>query len=306
MASIIFCRYSDIFVFCPTSDYQRPVAVSVSAEKCQPYSNMLRVHNLQKTDPKVNFTVCVQPFHYRYANVLAFVEWIELNLLLGAEYFTFYNYSLNPKMNHVLEWYSKRGYAEVIQWPLPMRVEKNSEIAFCGQILAQNDCHYRNKFKSVFTVHIDLDEFIIPRNQKERTWHQVIARLPVADMYTFLNTFFKLEWADTNTSFPGKDIAVSYGLNTLLKLVREEKISPAYQRSKFMARTEGVISLAVHDAIKTKHNNKFVVPVNDGLVQHYRNWENPEDPKKRTKDTTIMKYKDDLIRKVQETWTFLV
>ena len=278
-----------------------PIAVSLLTDKCQSAINSLEILNRKKTDYKVTFTVCLKPFHFHYSKVFALVEWIEFNIILGAEYFTFYNHSSDPKLNTVLEWYSKRGLAEVIQWPAPMRVQGKREIEYAGQIIAQNDCHYRNRFKSKYTVQIDVDELIIPRRKTQKTWAEVFANLPEADMYTFRNTFFKLEWPDTNISFDGKDTAASYGLNTLLKLVREEKIFPAYQRSKYIARTDGVSVVNIHDAI-AKHRNKFVVPVEDGLVHHYRNWENPGDPKERKTDTTVLKYKDVMIKNVKEAW----
>ena len=299
-----FCRFRDVLFLCPVQGPSVPVAVSLLTDKCQPVLNSMKVLNRKQSIPKRNFTVCVKPFHFNFSKAFALVEWIELNILLGAEYFTFYNYTLNPKLNPIIEWYSKRGLVEVLQWPLPMTFEiADREIKTAGQVIAQNDCHYRNKFKSKYTVQVDVDEFIIPRDITERTWSQLLSRLPDSDAYIFLNTFFKLEWPVTDISFDGKNDAIVYELNTLLRLVREEKISAPYIRSKYIARTDTVELVWIHDVIKAKRQKRYVVPKTDGLVQHYRNWFNPGDPKERVADTTVLKYKDKLITNVKKAWS---
>ena len=298
----LFCRYKEVFFFCPTNETSIPVAVSLVTHKCKPALNSLEIRNRIEEQYKYNFTVCLKPFYLNYSKAFALVEWIEFNLLLGAQYFTFYNYTLYHELNPIMEWYSKRGLAEVIQWPLPMRAHVNREIEWAGQLIALNDCHYRKRYNSKFTVQIDADEFLIPRNKKKMTWSEVLENLPDADIYTFQNTFFKLEWPDSDIAFEGKDTAREYGLNTLLKFQREQKIFRPYDRSKYFARTDTVTIVHNHDAV-TKRGKKYVIPITEGLVQHYRDWENPGDPKERVIDTTMLKYKDKLLRNVKEAWS---
>jgi len=44
----------------------------------------------------VNYTVCVTPLNFRYNNYQQLVETIEVNRMLGAAHFVFYNYSTGP------------------------------------------------------------------------------------------------------------------------------------------------------------------------------------------------------------------
>ena len=293
--TIIFLfRYTAAHFFCPLPDEQKPSAVSLADRKCINASNIMRVNSHNLTIRR-NFTVCVTPLNYRYNRAHELIEWIELNRILGADFFTFYNYTSGPAVNDVLNFYARQGLLEVIPWRLPMGVDtwprKDTpvEIHYFGQLAASNECLRRNRDLTEYIVVIDLDEFIIPRAEAVVTWVEMMKKLPDKGAFIFCNTFFRKDWYDTQINFPNKTKAFDLKLTTLLKLDRESKISPHNSRSKYIVKTKAVEVLGIHNIWRMARNQSHhLVPTNVGLVHHYRNWENPSDKIPRTHDQVVL------------------
>lgn len=104
-----------------------------------------------------NFTVCFPPLHSDYNNVGQFVQTIELSKILGAGHFYVYNFSVGSEMNSILRWYQEENWITVLQFPLPIL-----DTWYYGQMLAINDCIYRNIGTSKYVVISDTDEIIVP------------------------------------------------------------------------------------------------------------------------------------------------
>lgn len=115
---------------------------------------------------------------------LHLLEFLELNTILGASHFTFYNHTLGARASCVLKHYingdflsddgnngskseyrrpiaNQRATVNVLPWDLRMRSQK--DIRTEGLFAALNDCVYRNMYRYQHVALIDLDEFIIPR-----------------------------------------------------------------------------------------------------------------------------------------------
>lgn len=252
------------------------------------------------------------PLNFNYSRAYELVEWIELNRLLGAEKFTIYNYSSAPNVARVLDYYVSLGKVEVVQWRLPIVVDtwpKKSvpEIHYFGQVGTLQDCLFRNKLESEYIVNIDLDEFIIPREENVNTWPDMINKSGVKNgIFVFRNTFFRKEWSDTNRSFENKSIAKKYQLATLLKTRHEARILPHGSRSKYIASTAEVVRLNVHSVIAGKQKMTLVNP-DTALLHHYRNWLVFDEPEKnKVEDSVIVrKYASKLTEKVDKIWKTL-
>lgn len=97
---------------------------------------------------------------------LHLLEFLELNTVLGASHFTFYNHTLGPRANCVLKHYvngdflpsdtsskneyrrpiaNQRATVNVLPWDLRMRSQK--DIRTEGLFAALNDCVYRNMYR---------------------------------------------------------------------------------------------------------------------------------------------------------------
>ena len=246
-------------------------------------------------------------FHYDRAYEL--IEWIELNRILGVEFFTLYNHTTGPSVDAVLNFYSSQGILKVIPWKLPMgvdtwpRMNTPVEIHYFGQLAAINDCLRRNRNQTEYLLVIDLDEFIIPRADGVITLPQMMKTLPENGAYIFCNTFFREDWGDTGVEFDNKDKAVKFRLNTLLKLNREVIISPHNSRSKYIVHPNDAEVLGIHQIWSMGRNKAHRVGKEVALLHHYRNWENPKDKNARVEDKIVLdRFRDVLIERVTDVW----
>ena len=309
MSLTVCFRYTSTHFFCTLPDHQAPCAVSLVDTKCINASNAMAVRSAHLV-PRRNFSVCTTPLNYGYNRAHELVEWIELNRILGAEFFTFYNYTSGPAVDAVLNFYRKRGVVEVIPWRLPMGVDtwpkRNTpvEIHYFGQLASSNDCLRRNREITNYLAVIDLDEFIIPRGEGVKTWTDMMKGLPNNGAYFFCNTFFRKEWNNTNVNFSNKEDAVRLKLTTLLKLDRESKIAPHSSRSKYIVKPKAVEVLGIHNIWRMSDKHKhYNVPNTAGLLHHYRNWENPFEKVARTTDKIVLdKFGPVLMDTVSQVW----
>lgn len=290
----------------PGSANGYPYALSLVTDKCQKPENIVPVRHYTKEE--YEFTVCVTPFNFNYSRAYELVEMIELNRVLGANHFVFYNYSINKNVNRVLDYYKSKGIVEVLTWNLPMKVDTwpprrgPVEIHYFAQLGALNDCLFRNMIKSKYLVYQDLDEFIIPR--KGKSWREMLTNLPANQAaYTFRNVFFRKEWPDTNLTYAGKDIAKKYKSVTLLKLKRETKILSKTHRAKYIINPKYVDMVGIHNIWRFKSGkSNHYVNQEIGLLHHYRDWEQPNDTVPRTEDRQTLIYKDELLERLKDTW----
>ncbi|KAI8750475.1 uncharacterized protein LOC106054153 isoform X1 [Biomphalaria glabrata] len=139
------------------------VSLTFTSENTLPTNSLEVLYSLPS---QRNFTVCYAAL-FNFTNYRQIIQNVEFNRVLGAEHFFVYNMSISSATDIVLRHYQKRGLMTVIQWPLPA-----SEIHYNGQVLAINDCVYRNKGISKYVVIQDTDEFIIPNHHD--TWGDLI------------------------------------------------------------------------------------------------------------------------------------
>ncbi|XP_053396492.1 beta-1,4-galactosyltransferase galt-1-like isoform X2 [Mercenaria mercenaria] len=114
-------------------------------------------------DMPYNFSICVPPL-FGDIDVMRFVEFLELNRILGFQHFIFYVSTIkNPDMYKILDHYKKMGIVTIIEWALPSNI-RSGQIWYNGQLSAHNDCLYRAMSLTQYLAIIDLDEFIVPHN----------------------------------------------------------------------------------------------------------------------------------------------
>jgi len=279
----------------------KPSFISVVSGNCQQPDHILMV---KSTSPargsySVQFTVCLMPLHFNYSRVYELVEWIELNRILGAERFTVYVHLSTDNDEKILSYYKEHGLVEVIRWPLPVN---NDEIHYFGQVVALQDCLYRNKATSEYVVNVDLDEFVIPHREDLYSWKDIVANRSITTLsFIFKNTFFRKEWLKTDGhNFTGKEIALQFKLITLLLNEHETTYFPYGDRSKYFAKTSQAESLMIHEVKGT--GVPVNVPSDVALLHHYRNGFDYTAVPKMKDDTVIHKYGKTLLRNVQDTW----
>ncbi|GAB1608318.1 hypothetical protein Ahia01_001116000 [Argonauta hians] len=305
--------YTACYFLCPLHKVKvPPVSVSIVLKKeCQKPENYVLVtpNSVAKEEDKKQFTVCLSPLHTEYNNIYELVEWMEINQLFGADYFVFYNSSIGPTARKILNQYTNEGLSEIVQWNIPFEYNLKKEpfgIHYHAQLAAINDCLYRNLYKSKYVVFIDIDEIIVPKEQ--RNWLSLINNIKhTANIgaYIFRSTFFRKEWEDTEKKFSGKNIAEKYNLSSLLKLKREHKIFPVYIRSKTIVNPLKVETVGIHNIWRFRPGYiASEIRTTQGLLHHYRDFENPKD-KNRLYDNSTLTYKDDILKRITKRWQVL-
>ncbi|KAK3107889.1 hypothetical protein FSP39_024488 [Pinctada imbricata] len=251
--------------------------------------------------------------HSNFNNGQELVEMIELNRLLGADFFIFYNLSSAQNIGGILNYYQSQGLVEIIQFNLPSKVTVYDWIPtvegvhYYGQFAALNDCVYRNKGVSRYVVNQDMDEFIIPR--KLETWQQLMENLPEGS-YLFRSTIFPKDWPDVLSGNDAVD-ALKFGSKTVLKQLRETKVFPHDQRTKWIVRPECIVSCATHDVRKTIANEScrhYNVPETKAIIHHYHDYGNRLSimvHKPSVLDDRINMYKSELLKRLKCKWNAL-
>jgi hypothetical protein len=151
-----------------------------------------------------------------------------------------------------------------------------------------------------FVAVLDFDEVIFPVNDDDMTWEDMIRRLnttEVKDTYTLQNFYYP------NVEQKLVDGVPSY-MYILQHVQRLKKNSEAGAACKSLFNTETV--LAVHNHFpyyclsEQKNCILQVVPLEVGHLNHYR-YKGNENNETMVEDTSIWKFKDQLMKAVHET-----
>lgn len=177
-------QYTATVYECPVHATSPPAYVSLVTKQCASPSNVLLVQSATKELPfKHRVTVCLKPLVQKYDRTLHFVQWVEINRLLGVDKFVVYDFSVGPNIEQVLKYYSGQGLLEVVQWKPPMVVERlppynrSVQLDKYGETAALNDCLFRNKRHSKFVSNIGVNEFIISKINKNMSISETIAKI---------------------------------------------------------------------------------------------------------------------------------
>ncbi|XP_045197976.2 uncharacterized protein LOC123552394 [Mercenaria mercenaria] len=309
-------KYAMTLFECPFRSARFPQYVSLITNTCDTPLNLIRIDETKvQSNYRRKFTVCLSPLNFMYSRAYELIEWIELNRILGAEKFVVYNYSSASNVKEVLDYYSKRGFVEVIQWPLPMAVdtypatEVRAEIHYFGQTAALHDCLYRNKRESEFIVNIDLDEFIIPHGNETTNWKEIVRKVDTnnAKAFVFKNTHFRRDLNHKHSKHSWMNDyqeTKRFKLTTLQTFQREVKVYIKGVKSKYMVRTDGLLYLMIHFVPELPLSQDITISEEIALLHHYKNFEHdPEVSTDSVPDYTVLdKYGDKLISNVERVW----
>lgn len=162
---------------------------------------------------------------------------------------------------HLLQKYQAKGYVNILKWSLPIGNLKKSEVHYFGQMAALNDCLYRTKGYSSYIAVLDVDEFIIPQNETDKTWNDILKRLPISSAYIFRSVYYVRNDTSRNTSG---------ALVTQSGLLRDSFIFGSHKRSKYIAKVDKVETMGIHFIWKLIDGSEHTVDPSVGLVHHYR------------------------------------
>ncbi len=286
-----------------------PRSVSVVREiyedqRKYPNHVLIQSNSLPEGVPLRNISVCVMsPLfigHNSQKIQNRLINFIEINRLFGAEWFTFYKYSVSGEVDLLLRHYLEAGMIEVHQWPLP-----SINIHYYAQQLAFHDCLYRNLKKSKYLAVLDFDEIIVPH--KVDTWQKTISSIEAdsrkdwcAFMFrnVFLDSVFHCELTETHNTY-----ILNMSIDPLLRTRRDKSPWPNQSRSKLIINTKFAQKIGVHlmwtclDSTTT-----YSIPENIGLLHHYRSG---KFKKQTVRDNTVCKFKDQIVKVIHERYKSL-
>ncbi|XP_064615369.1 beta-1,4-galactosyltransferase galt-1-like [Liolophura sinensis] len=271
------------------------LSLSVDGFRKKHRSSVLKMNitmaTTDKGSSKKDFGVCVPPI-FGDVSIISLVQFVELSKLLGASDFTFYHTNTSPSdVDQVLRYYQKKREITVIPWILPGNASEKI-LWYYGQILAIQDCLYRNMARFKYLVFNDLDEFIVPRNAT--TWSEMVEEIFKDSSQINLTSSNTAGFAFKSAFFsPKEPIDGTYKVRFLQYFYRTKTFSSL--RTKMIVKPRNIFELGIHH-ISHPIKNAVTVPVDPSiaLIHHYRTCSSDYDNSMKchptTEDLTLLKY----------------
>lgn len=215
----------------------------------------------ERSSVPLKYTLCMPTMFNRYNNVLQFVQAMELYQLLGIQKAIIYKTSCSAIMETVLQYYSSEvGFLQVLPWPIDSHLKPSSswlpslspgEIHYYGQIPANNDCVFRNMYRSRYVLMHDPDEVIIPTgNVSFETFMSDLEKTHGENVnFYFPNNVFPQEEMEENSSYDRPEWKHLPGTNLLMHMLREEDNS-GYNTGKLVLDPRSVLQMEVHSVVR--------------------------------------------------------
>ncbi|CAF1230640.1 unnamed protein product [Didymodactylos carnosus] len=306
--------------------------ITLFETNCTKLGNNLPIRNNRPLDGKKQpFAVCVKGLEFLSEDIsVKLIEWIELLNLLGAEKIFFYEFDIHPNISQVLEYYQQQDKVHVEKLTLPGSQPNSPEIREKylkekminrrqNELIPYNDCFYKNIYFYHYILLLDIDEVIMPL--QHRTWLETIQEiqrnwLNKNETYTSFsarNVYFLEDLDEENSTEIGQfneQLNIPPYLHMLTHIYRSSHytISGAYVKTFFD--TERLITLHNHFPLSCfRRCRAYEINITLAHLQHYRKSCvkaiqkscQTEHRLHRIRDTTIWRYKNDLIQRTSLT-----
>lgn len=271
------------------------LSLSVDGFRKKHRSSVLKMNitmaTTDKGSSKKDFGVCVPPV-FGDVSIISLVQFIELSKLLGASDFTFYHTNTSPSdVDQVLRYYQKKKEITVIPWILPGNASEKT-LWYYGQILAIQDCLYRNMARFKYLVFNDLDEFVVPRNAT--TWSEMVDEIFLVSSQSNLTSSNIAGFSFKSAFFsPNEPIDGTYKVRFLQYFYRTKTLSSL--RTKMIVKPQNIFELGIHH-ISRPIENTITVPADPSIafIHHYRTCSSDNDSSMKchptVEDLTLLKY----------------
>lgn len=181
--------YSPHLITCQLPDSDQlpaPSCVSLVEKPCDRATNILSVV-YNKPSKKQKFAVCVKGLDFYEVDLShRIVEWIEALGIMGVHKVFFYALHVHPNISKVLNYYQSIGKVDVTHITLPgdepnlpilqhQYLLNNMDQQCFNELIAYNDCFYRNLYSYDYIVPLDVDEIILPT--RDQNWTGLMERV---------------------------------------------------------------------------------------------------------------------------------
>ena len=255
---------------------ETPLMASISTNSsCHTTTATIPIQS-DTSDKNLTYGVCLHQPLYDVSDPQLLVDWVELNLALGAEIITVYLQNVTDSFYTLMLPYIKRDVVEVIDWKLkPPLIDGYTKC--WGQVGTINECIYRNLYRVKYVALIDIDEFIVP--QKKQSMTEMLYNLhllrPTASSYTFLNTLFTKDGVslpEVKSSIKCHHMNWPRFFTFTLQCANPKNEGKLFHWHKIVLKPQAVIGAWIHWPTKVLpgYDSTYYVPVNIGLTHHYR------------------------------------
>ena len=259
---------------------------------CTDPNGYIPIQGEQSKQP-LTYGVCLHKGLYDLKEPQILVDWVELNIILGAEIITVYLQNVPESYYTAMLPYINKGIVEVLDWNLKPPIIPGYTKHW-GQSGTITECIYRNLYRVKYLALIDVDEFIVP--QEKTTVVEVLK-----DMEEMTKSENPASFIFYNTWFFNNNVSIPE-LKTARKCPRRpwpryftftqqtadpEREHKFFKYHKFIAKIEGVNAAWYHwpTSVREGFSNSYRVPARYGLLHHYRV---PPRARVKTKSTFVM------------------
>ena len=238
---------------------------------------------IQYNKPKQRLTygVCLHKGLYDLNEPEILVDWVELNILLGAEIITVYLQNVPESYYTAMIPYIEKGIVEVLDWNLkPPLIPGYTK--HWGQSGTITECIYRSLYRVKYLALIDVDEFFVP--QQKTTIVELLKDIDEMTKsenpasFIFYNTWFfdnNVRLSELNTDAASKKCPQKSWpryLTFTQQTADPEAEHKNFKYHKIIAKVEAVNAAWYHWAtsVKEGYNSSYYVPAKYGLLHHYR------------------------------------
>ena len=247
-----------------------------------------------KSEKRFTYGVCLHKALYDLHKPQLLVDWVELNIVLGAEIITVYLQNVSESYYTAMLPYIERGIVEVLDWnmkpPLIPGYTKH-----WGQTGTTSECIYRNLYRVKYLALIDVDEFIVP--QRKTTVVEVLKDLEIMTKsdkpasFIFYNTWFYsngISIPELKSSSKCGNYSWPRYFTFTQRTADPEAEDKYFIYHKIIVKTGAVVGAWYHWPVKVLDGFTYssYVPAKDGLLHHYR--VPMKRPKTKSKATFIM------------------
>ncbi|CAH1786867.1 unnamed protein product [Owenia fusiformis] len=270
--------------FVETSNLELPVLVGLSASNISLPEKLIKVEPFSgaKPRPDNSIGVCVSTIYGNLSSV-NFAEFVEYYRGMGINNFYLYEaLNITEDLSKLLTWYEKKGVLKYIPWRLPFGdnsyPERASQNFFDNHVhKAQNmDCIYRNYGRHKWMLHVDVDEFIVPK--LDMTIDQMITRVSKQENYPqkvsslrFLHVQFCIDQPPNNKTNIDKNAEFDLLFDRYQISSKPWPITAGGARTKFLSNPAGVEYVGSHEAsLRLKDFKEVNIDPSIATMHHYR------------------------------------
>ena len=261
----------------------------------------LRIRTLEPVVPRRDFTICVPPL-FGDIGKHRLIEFLEMSREIGFNHVVFYVFNVTPEIEAILRYYRQfQKTVSLVKWRLNPDIDKG--IWYHGQLVAIQDCLYRNMALSSYIAFNDIDELIVPH--KVTYWSEMIRELdaPSRCGFQFQGAYFDPSFVGNNETVLKSDTGSEIRIETLSAIWRTTDIDRI--RTKCMVKPTLIFEKGIHHISKPiwARLETHRVDANVAYLHHYKQCKilmGFSNCQMKQKDDCMYRYKDKSLVRILE------